>query len=102
MPDIHTIRLRHPWTCERAGEKAVWKRNFNWPAGLTAREVVWLVIEGLPSTSIVEVNGERLSADAPGRFAITRLIAESNCIAIATDTSVDACPFEVRLEIDEG
>ena len=42
------------------------------------------------------------SPDALGRFEITRLIAESNRIAIATDAAADACPFDVRLEIDEG
>jgi hypothetical protein len=103
MPDIHTIRLRQPWTRELAGGQAVWKRSFNWPAGLTAREVVWLVIEPLPTAASVQVNQQQLSAAAPGRFNITRLIAESNRIAITlADASGDNCPFDVRLEIDEG
>jgi hypothetical protein len=103
MPDIHTIRLREPWTSEPLDGKTVWRRSFNWPAGLTAREVVWLVIEGLPATSTVEVNEEHLTADALGRFEITRLIAESNRIAITlADAGGDNCPFDVRLEIDEG
>ncbi len=104
MPDIHTIRLRQPWTCERADGQAVWKRSFNWPAGLTAREVVWLVIDGLPATASVQVNGHQLATgDALGRFDITRLIAESNRIAITlADSTEGPCPFDVRLEIDEG
>lgn len=100
MPDIHTIRLREPWKSELRGGQTVWTRNFNWPAGLTAREVVWLVIENLPASTGVEVNSQQLIADSPGKFNITKLIAESNRIAIATPTA--ACPFDVRLEIDEG
>jgi hypothetical protein len=103
MPDIHTIRLRQPWTRELAGGQAVWKRSFNWPAGLTPREIVWLVIEPLPALSSVQVNNEPVTADALGRFEITRFITESNRIAITLPDSVgEACPFDVRLEIDEG
>ncbi len=103
MPDMHTIRLRRPWTHERAGGQTVWKRSFNWPAGLTPREVVWLVIEGLPATANVQVNSEHIVPDTPGKFDITKLIAESNRIAITlADYGTDQCPFEVRLEIDEG
>lgn len=104
MPDIHTIRLRHPWTCEPAGDRSVWKRSFNWPAGLTPREVVWLVIEGLPATADIQVNGEQLATgDVPGRFDISKLISESNRILITlVDAVGELCPFEARLEIDEG
>ena len=107
MPDIHTIRLRHPWTCELAGPLAVWSRSFNWPAGLTPREVVWLVIEPLPADASVEVNGQSLAAgEAPGRFDITGLTAKSNRLSITLSDTTGAqetsCPLEVRLEIDEG
>ena len=102
MPDIHTIRLRQPWTCELAGGRAVWTRSFNWPAGLTPREVVWLVIEPLPAAAGVQVNGQALAAAAPGRFDITHLIAEKNRIAITLDDATDQCQLDVRLEIDEG
>lgn len=105
MPDIHTIHLRQPWTCELVEGRTIWRRSFNWPAGLTVREVAWLVIDGLPEEASVAVNRETLQEDSPGRFNITRLIAEHNGIAItlpnasATDNTF---PFNVRLEIDEG
>ncbi len=104
---MHTIRLRHPWTCELTGPLAVWSRNFNWPAGLTPREVVWLVIEPLPADASVQVNGQSLATgEAPGRFDITGLMAESNRLSIqladTTGAQENHCPLEVRLEIDEG
>ena len=107
MPDIHTIRLRHPWACELTGALAVWSRNFNWPAGLTPREVVHLVIEPLPADASVEVNGQSLAAGAaPGRFDITGLMAESNRLSITladtTGAQENCCPLDVRVEIDEG
>ena len=104
---MHTIRLRHPWTCELAGALAVWSRHFNWSAGLTPREVVHLVIEPLPADASVEVNGQSLAAsEPPGRFDITELLAESNRLSITLADTTGAqesdCPLEVRLEIDEG
>jgi hypothetical protein len=105
MPDLHTIHLRQPWTCEAVDGRTVWMRSFNWPAGLTAREAVWLVIEGLPATASVDLNRQELDSETTGRFNITQRIAEHNWIAIklpdasATD---GAFPFNVRLEIDEG
>jgi hypothetical protein len=104
---MHTIRLRHPWTCELRGELAVWTRPFNWPAGLVAREVAWLVIEPLEAESLVEVNGQSLTAEtASGRFDITSLIQEYNRLAITvtdpTGAEENRCPLDVRLEIDEG
>ena len=104
---MHTIRLRHPWTCELTGTLAVWSRSFNWPAGLTPREVVWLVIEPLPPDARILVNGQSLAAgEVPGRFDVTELIAESNRLSIAladaTGAQENRCPLDVRLEIDEG
>jgi hypothetical protein len=107
MPDIHTIRLRHPWACELEGALAIWSRPFNWPAGLVAREVVWLVIDTLPAEARVEFNGQSLTADeASGRFDVTPLIAEHNRLSITvtdpTGAKENRCPLDVRLEIDEG
>lgn len=104
---MHTIRLRHPWTCGLTGALAVWSRPFNWPAGLVAREVVWLVIEPLSADASVEVNGQLLADGAtPGRFDITRLISEYNQLSITLSETTGAkenrCPLDVRLEIDEG
>ncbi len=107
MPDIHTIRLRHPWTCEVVDGRAVWSRGFNWPAGLVAREVVWLVIEPPPTEATIRVNDQPLVAsDLPGRFDITSLIVEFNRVTITLADStgnVDSCcPWDVRLEIKEA
>ena len=107
MPDIHTIRLRHPWTYQLRDGMVHWSRGFNWPAGLTPREVVWLVIEPLPADARVEFNGQILSADnTPGRFNVTSRIAEYNRLIISvsdpTGATESKCPLEVKLEIDEG
>ena len=107
MPDMHTIRLRHPWTCELHDGMAHWSRGFNWPAGLTPREVVWLVIDPLPADARVELNGQPLSAaEVPGRFNVTSLIGEYNRVIIQLSESTGAtkseCPLDVKLEIDEG
>lgn len=104
---MHIIRLRHPWTCELSGTLAVWSRRFNWPAGLTPREVVWLVIEPWHAETRVEVNDQVLEvAAAPGRFDITGLLTEYNRLTItvsdATGAQENRCPLDVRLEVDEG
>ncbi len=106
MPDIHTIRLRHPWQCEPCAAGARWVRPFNWPAGLTPREIVWLVIDPVPMAATVLLSGKPLVAEVNGRFEITRLLIEFNTLAIEIpeDFSPEktACPFDVRLEIVEG
>ena len=105
MPDIHTIRLRHPWKCELDGALAVWRRPFNWPAGLVAREAVWLVIDPLPTDTRVELNGQLLVDPASNRFDITSLVSDHNRLSITlTDpdgAKENRCPLDVRLEIDE-
>lgn len=103
---MHTIRLRHPWTCELAGAQAVWSRNFNWPAGQVVGEVVWLVIEPLAADTKVQLNGAALDVGkASGQFDVTKLIIESNrlTIELADTTGADEsqCPLDVRLEIDD-
>ena len=107
MPsDIHTIRLRHPWQCEPSEVGTRWLRSFNWPAGLTPRELARLVVEGLPASAAVELNGMRLAATADEQFDITALLGPTNRLAIEVSDPAAAnngdCPFDVRLEIVEG
>jgi len=102
MPDIHTIRLRHPWKQQVRDESVVWSRAFNWPAGLTPRERVALVIEGLPPEAHVSLNGQEL----PDDFDVTALIELNNRITIeipgGKSDSEARFPYSVHLEIDEG
>jgi hypothetical protein len=99
MPDIHSIRLREPWQCEPREGGVCWSRTFNWPAGLTPREKVWIVIENLPTTAHVSLNGQKL----PGSLEITGLIALHNRLEIELpDGNPNEFPCQVRLDIDEG
>jgi hypothetical protein len=99
MPDIHSIRLREPWNCESRGERACWVRTFNWPAGLTPRERVWVVIEPLPEGAVVSFNGQQLASD----LEVTTLIGLHNRLEIEVPGPTgEGVPFEVRLDIDEG
>jgi len=102
MPDIHTIRLRHPWKCDVQEGRVRWARSFNWPAGLTPRERVALVIEGLPVGARVTFNGEELVDE----FDVTGMIQLHNRITIEYATAQEpedlSFPCEVRLDIDEG
>jgi hypothetical protein len=99
MPDIHSIRLREPWSCEPRGERACWVRTFNWPAGLTARERVWVIVEPLPAGAKVSLNGHTLAGD----LEVTKLIEPYNRLEIEVPGPTgDGVPFEVRLDIDEG
>ncbi|NOY30134.1 MAG: hypothetical protein GXP28_08130 [Planctomycetes bacterium] len=106
MLDIHTIRLRHPWQHEPCERGTRWLRSFNWPAGLVAREIARLVIDPLPDSAVVRLNGQTLVAEAEGLFDITSLLAEHNRLALELSGSASAgdtvCPFDVRLEIVEG
>ena len=72
---MHTIRLKHPWTCELVDGQAVWRRSFNWPPGSVTEEILWLVIEPLPAEAQVTVNGRLLILGAsPNRFDISDMI----------------------------
>ena len=106
MPDVHTIRLRRPWKCEPGDNGVRWIRSFNWPAGLTPREVARLVLADLPADGIVEVNGQPLPREDSGEYEITRLLDSRNRVAIeipgGAPTDATDCPFDVRLEIVEG
>jgi hypothetical protein len=99
MPDIHSIRLREPWKYEPRGEGALWTRTFNWPAGLTRREKVWVIVENLPSGARVTLNDQVLDSD----FEVTSLIALHNRLEIELPGGNAAkFPCQVRLDIDEG
>lgn len=99
MPDIHSIRLREPWQCEPCGQGALWVRTFNWPAGLTRREKVWIVIEPRPEGAQISLNGQRLS----DTLEVTHLLALYNRLEIELPVATAGeLPFAVRLDIDEG
>lgn len=99
MPDVHSIRLREPWQCEARGDCVCWSRSFNWPAGLTPREKVWIVIDNLPAEARVLLNGLPLD----GNLEVTRLIRLTNRLEIELPESEEGkFPLQVRLDIDEG
>ncbi len=104
MPDIHSIRLREPWKCEPRCEGVLWTRKFNWPAGLTRREKVWVIIENLPSEARVLFNGQALNGqELNGDFEVTGLIAMHNRLEIELPGgNAEKFPCQVRLDIDEG
>ena len=97
--DIHSIRLREPWQCESRGDGVCWSRSFNWPAGLTPRERVWVVVEPLPVGARILLNGNPLGEERE----ITRLIEVRNLLEIELAAGgAGGLPFAVRLDIDEG
>jgi hypothetical protein len=99
MPDIHSIRLREPWICESREDCVCWIRTFNWPAGLTPREKVWVVVEELPAGARVSLNGQLLADD----LEVTKLIGLTNRLEIELPGErAGERPFQVRLDIDEG
>ena len=99
MADIHSIRLREPWQCEPCGDAVLWSRKFNWPAGLTPREKVWIVVEPLPADARVSLNGQPLE----GQLEITQLISVTNRVEIELPQGrAGELPFAVRIDIDEG
>lgn len=99
MPDIHSIRLREPWQCEPCDGGVCWSRSFNWPAGLTPREKVWVIIDDLPEQARVSLNGQPLS----GNLEITRLIGLTNRLEIEFPSGgAEKFPCQVRIDIDEG
>jgi len=106
MRDIHTIRLRHPWQSEPCELGTRWLRSFNWPAGLVANEIARLVIDPLPTSAVVQLNGQTLTTETAGQFDITPLLAEHNRIILELNDSASPgdtnCPLEVHLEIVEA
>ena len=102
MPDIHTIQLKHPWSCHSAEHGVCWKRSFNWPAGLTPLETARLTIENLPADAVVELNGQQLGNE----LDITAVLASYNHLSIYLPegklSEETECPHATRLEINEG
>jgi hypothetical protein len=99
MPEIHSIRLREPWQCEPCDYGICWSRSFNWPAGLTPREKVWIAIDNLPAEARVALNGQPLA----GNLEVTKLIGLTNRLEIELPGNEgQRFPFQVRLDIDEG
>ncbi len=105
---MHTIHLRHPWQCELCEGRVRWSRHFNWPAGVLPQETVWLVVDPLPASAMVQLNGGHgLSASSdrlPTQFDVTSIIAERNQVVVELAGQGDEVrfPLSVRLEIDEG
>ena len=102
---MHSIRLRHPWQCETAGDVTVWSRKFNWPAELESGESVQLAVEPISAAASITLNGEPLVDNLAGRFDISASVAKHNQLTIACasspSTSTGKCPFDVRLEVVE-
>ena len=74
-------------------------RTFNWPAGLTRREKVWVVIDPLPDGTQITLNGQQLAGD----LEATSLIELHNRLEIEVPGErAGGLPFSVRLDIDEG
>jgi beta-galactosidase/beta-glucuronidase len=107
---IHRIRLRHPWHREPEAGTIVWRRRFNRPTGLGARERVFVVVEGDVGRGEVVLNGQPLGTlsgqRSPQPFEVTdRLLAGNELLlrlewpSAADQTPSAAPPGEVRLEI---
>jgi hypothetical protein len=99
---MHTIRLREPWTVDFQPGRAIYRRHFNRPTGLTTDDVVRLVIEQLLEGSKVTFNSQSLARDGSA-WVITPWLLPRNTVevSIASETLPADRPFgEVRLEID--
>lgn len=57
---VHRIRLRQPWSIESQAGGIVLRRAFHTPTGLSDRNQVWLVIQGLGPNLMVSVNDTEL------------------------------------------
>ncbi len=105
----HRIRLRHPWQSERTESGTRWRRRFNRPTGLSARQRVWIVVEGVAAPGAAALNGRALGrlgeAGVPPRFDVTDLLLLHNEIELTLETAwledagATALPGEVCLEI---
>lgn len=57
---VHRIQLRQPWSIESQAGGIVLRRTFHTPTGLSDRNQVWLVIQGLGPNLMVSVNDTEL------------------------------------------
>lgn len=141
--DVHSIRLRGPWDyqvewavdgappasgrvkmpCDWSDSlgsafrgRVRYRRSFNRPTNLDARQSVWLVVEAVRERAEVALNGRALGSvlgDAPARFNVTTILASHNELTVLVEsasnvnTHADASASErpgglvgeVRLEI---
>ncbi len=80
MTDVHRIRLREPWQTRTLEDGRVSRtRRFGRPRRLDPNERVWLVIEELPESGSVRLNGQEL-CDA--RCDVTVLLLDNNRVEI--------------------
>ncbi|NOZ38693.1 MAG: hypothetical protein GXP24_00525, partial [Planctomycetes bacterium] len=89
---MHSIRLRHPWQCERTDDTHVWSRKFNWPAELMPGETVQLVVEPMPLAATPTLNGTTLTTDANGGSDITSLLVKHNLLVITSSAASSGDP----------
>jgi hypothetical protein len=63
-----------------------------------------LVVEGLPEGAVVLLNGKPLGRPCEGKFDLTAVLDSHNRLRIELPGGepADECPFDVRLEIEEG
>ena len=100
---MHTIRLREPWTVDFQTGQVIYRRHFNRPTGLTAHDVVRLVIEQLVDGARVSFNSQSLASNSTA-WEITPWLLPRNVVqvSIASETMPAQRPFgEVWLEISE-
>ncbi|MEM9353872.1 MAG: hypothetical protein AAGA92_12730 [Planctomycetota bacterium] len=99
---MHTIRLRDPWDYSPAEAGGTWSRKFKWPAGPVGGAVVTLVLDPATDTATVTINGQAVAESRPGRYDISRTLADRNEARVASEAFSPAVrPFEARLEIEE-
>jgi hypothetical protein len=99
MNSVHRIHLREPWQTTALEDGRVRRsRRFGRPRRLDPHERVRLVIEAMPESGVVRVNGRELSGAAAGfRCDVTDLLHENNRVEIEA-SAIDAVG-EVLLEI---
>jgi hypothetical protein len=109
----HRIKLRKPWENQVTEHGALWRRRFGRPTGLQSRDTVWLVIEGLPATASVRLNGEPLGSlvgqPMACRFDLTGRLRQRNELALLVQAAdrparpaTSDQPADVSLEIVPG
>jgi hypothetical protein len=99
MTNFHRIRLREPWEVSTLDDsRSRRSRRFGRPRQLEPHERIWLVIQTMPDSCTVHVNGRELQSGAVGfRFEVTDLLEENNRIQIELPAANEV--GEVFLEI---
>jgi hypothetical protein len=99
MSGVHRIRLREPWEVAALEDGRLRRsRRFGRPSRLDPQERVWLVVERLPESGSVRLNGQELR-EAPGdiRCDVTELLLDNNRVEIDLPATHEL--GEVSLEI---